>query len=176
MNNLILLRHGQSQWNLENRFTGWKDVPLTEQGIEEAKIAGQLMKKNKILIDVIYSSILQRANKTDELAIKEMNLALLIDNNEPAIYNNLGYYKSKISLYKESIDDFNKAIELNNKHPFAYNNRGFSKLMLGDKSSINDIKISLRKESNNAVAIKNLALWEPKFGDKDKIPFLFGLK
>ena len=74
MNNLILLRHGQSQWNLENRFTGWKDVPLTEQGIAEAKVAGQLMKKNKVHIDVIFSSVLQRATKTAELAIKEMNL------------------------------------------------------------------------------------------------------
>jgi len=74
MNNLILLRHGQSQWNLENRFTGWEDVPLTEQGIAEAKVAGQLMKKNKVHIDVIFSSVLQRATKTAELAIKEMNL------------------------------------------------------------------------------------------------------
>ena len=74
MNNLILLRHGQSQWNLENRFTGWEDVPLTELGIEEAKVAGQLMKKNKVHIDVIFSSVLQRATKTAELAIQEMNL------------------------------------------------------------------------------------------------------
>ena len=74
MNNLILLRHGQSQWNLENRFTGWEDVPLTEQGIAEAKVAGQLMKKNKVHIDVIFSSVLQRATKTAELAIQEMNL------------------------------------------------------------------------------------------------------
>ena len=74
MNNLILLRHGQSQWNLENRFTGLEDVPLTEQGIAEAKVAGQLMKKNKVHIDVIFSSVLQRATKTAELAIKEMNL------------------------------------------------------------------------------------------------------
>jgi len=74
MNNLILLRHGQSQWNLENRFTGWEDVPLTEQGIAEAKVAGQLMKKNKVHIDVIFSSVLQRATKTAELAIKEMDL------------------------------------------------------------------------------------------------------
>ena len=73
MNNLILLRHGQSQWNLENRFTGWEDVPLTERGIEEAKVAGQLMKKHKINIDVIFSSVLQRANKTAEFAIQEMN-------------------------------------------------------------------------------------------------------
>ena len=74
MNNLILLRHGQSQWNLENRFTGCEDVPLTEQGIAEANVAGQLMKKNKVHIDVIFSSVLQRATKTAELAIKEMNL------------------------------------------------------------------------------------------------------
>ena len=74
MNNLILLRHGQSQWNLENRFTGWKDVPLTSKGIEEAKTAGQILSKNNIKIDIIFSSILQRANKTAELTIKEMNL------------------------------------------------------------------------------------------------------
>ena len=74
MNNLILLRHGQSQWNLENRFTGWEDVPLTSKGIEEAKTAGHILSKNNIDIDIIFSSILQRANKTAELAIKEMNL------------------------------------------------------------------------------------------------------
>ena len=47
MNKLILLRHGQSQWNLENRFTGWEDVPLTTQGINEAKTAGKLIKENQ---------------------------------------------------------------------------------------------------------------------------------
>ena len=50
MNKLILLRHGQSQWNLENRFTGWKNVPLTEKGESEAKKAGELIKKHKINI------------------------------------------------------------------------------------------------------------------------------
>jgi len=74
MNRLILLRHGQSQWNLENRFTGWKDVPLTEKGIQEAKLAGQAMFKNNIGVDVIFSSVLQRANKTAEFVIKEMSL------------------------------------------------------------------------------------------------------
>jgi 2,3-bisphosphoglycerate-dependent phosphoglycerate mutase len=73
MNKLILLRHGQSQWNLENRFTGWKDVPLTDNGIKEAKDAGKLMLKNDINIDIIFSSNLRRANKTAELALKEMN-------------------------------------------------------------------------------------------------------
>ena len=74
MNNLILLRHGQSQWNLENRFTGWKDVPLTDQGKEEAKKAGQLLKKNNFEIDVVFSSVLQRANKTAEITLKQTSL------------------------------------------------------------------------------------------------------
>ena len=82
MNNLILLRHGQSQWNLENRFTGWQDVPFTDKGIEEAKTAGQLMMKNNLDIDIIFSSTLQRANKTAELAIKEMSLEFFWKNNE----------------------------------------------------------------------------------------------
>ena len=74
MNKLILLRHGQSQWNLENRFTGWKDVPLTDQGKEEAKKAGQLLKKNNVKIDFVFSSVLQRANKTAEISLKQNGL------------------------------------------------------------------------------------------------------
>ena len=74
MNKLILLRHGQSQWNLENRFTGWKDVPLTDQGKEEAKKAGQLLKKNNVKIDIVFSSVLQRANKTAEITLKQTGL------------------------------------------------------------------------------------------------------
>ena len=82
MNKLILLRHGQSQWNLENKFTGWKNVPLTEKGEIEAKKAGALIKKHKIHIDYIFSSVLDRANKTAEIAIIEANLTHLINNNE----------------------------------------------------------------------------------------------
>ena len=80
MNKLVLLRHGQSQWNLENKFTGWKDVPLTEKGIEEAKNAGILIKKNNIKFDKIYSSILKRANHTAEIAIKEAQIFELFKN------------------------------------------------------------------------------------------------
>ena len=74
MNKLVLLRHGQSQWNLENRFTGWRDVPLTEKGIQEAKNAGLLIKKNNIIIDRVFSSVLERANKTAEIAITEAGI------------------------------------------------------------------------------------------------------
>ena len=82
MNKLILLRHGQSQWNLENRFTGWKDVPLTEKGETEAKKAGELLKKHKIIIDKVFSSILERANKTAEIVIKKAELNNLLENSK----------------------------------------------------------------------------------------------
>ena len=82
MNKLVLLRHGQSKWNLENRFTGWKDVPLTAQGINEAKNAGYLIKKHNIVFDKIYSSNLQRANITAEIAIKEADMSMLFKNNK----------------------------------------------------------------------------------------------
>jgi 2,3-bisphosphoglycerate-dependent phosphoglycerate mutase len=82
MNKLILLRHGQSQWNLENRFTGWKNVPLTEKGEAEAKKAGELIRKHNISIDRVFSSILERANRTAEIAIKKAELNNLLENNK----------------------------------------------------------------------------------------------
>tara|TARA_X000000950_G_scaffold287580_1_gene400488 strand:- start:16 stop:645 length:630 start_codon:yes stop_codon:yes gene_type:complete len=80
MNKLVLLRHGQSQWNLENRFTGWKDIPLTEKGIKEANNAGLLLKKNNIKIDKVFSSVLERANKTVEIAINASEIENLYEN------------------------------------------------------------------------------------------------
>lgn len=80
MNKLVLLRHGQSQWNLENRFTGWQDVPLTKKGINEANNAGLLLKKNNIIIDKVFSSVLERANKTAEIALKASENVNLFQN------------------------------------------------------------------------------------------------
>tara|TARA_Y100001970_G_scaffold6328_1_gene7211 strand:+ start:29101 stop:29730 length:630 start_codon:yes stop_codon:yes gene_type:complete len=82
MNKLILLRHGQSQWNLENKFTGWKNVPLTKRGETEAKKAGELIKKHEIYIDKVFSSVLERANRTAEIAIKQADITNLIENNK----------------------------------------------------------------------------------------------
>ena len=64
MAKLVLVRHGESQWNLENRFTGWVDVPLSEKGIEEAKQAWEKLKKTGLRFDVAYTSALERAQKT----------------------------------------------------------------------------------------------------------------
>lgn len=72
MPKLILVRHGQSQWNLENRFTGWWDVDLTEKGIDEAKAAGVLMQKKGVLPTICFTSFQTRAIKTLNLALEEM--------------------------------------------------------------------------------------------------------
>jgi 2,3-bisphosphoglycerate-dependent phosphoglycerate mutase len=71
---LVLLRHGQSTWNLENRFTGWTDVGLTEQGIGEAHTAGQLLRDNKYSFDIAYTSVLRRAIQTLWIVLQEMGL------------------------------------------------------------------------------------------------------
>ena len=72
MPKLILIRHGQSQWNLENRFTGWWDVDVTEKGVAEAEVAGQLMKAKGIAPDIGFTSVQSRAIKTLNLALEQM--------------------------------------------------------------------------------------------------------
>ena len=70
---VIFLRHGQSQWNLENRFTGWTDVPLSDKGVEEARAAGKLLKAEGFSFDAAYTSTLKRAIKTLWLVLEEMD-------------------------------------------------------------------------------------------------------
>ena len=103
MNYLILVRHGQSQWNLEKRFTGWVDVDLTENGKLEAKKAGLLIKNRKISIDLYFSSLQLRANSTLEIIQKVL----------------------------EDKKDFVKAWELNERHYGALT--GLNKIEMGKK-------------------------------------------
>lgn len=72
MPTLVLLRHGQSQWNLENRFTGWWDVDLSPAGVEEARAAGKLMRDKGVDFDCCFTSVLTRAIRTLHLALHEM--------------------------------------------------------------------------------------------------------
>ena len=69
---LVLVRHGQSEWNLENLFTGWRDVGLSEQGIAEAKTAGKLLKAKGFAFDIAYTSALSRAQHTLTLMLAEL--------------------------------------------------------------------------------------------------------
>lgn len=71
MKKLVLIRHGESLWNKENRFTGWKDVPLSEKGVAEAIAAGKLLKEEGYEFDVVYTSLLKRAIKTMQLVLDE---------------------------------------------------------------------------------------------------------
>jgi len=73
MKKIVLLRHGESQWNKENRFTGWKDVDLTPQGIEEAKKAGRLLRQEGYDFDFTFTSVLKRAIRTLQFALEEMD-------------------------------------------------------------------------------------------------------
>lgn len=77
MYKIVLVRHGQSLWNQENRFTGWKDIDLTDQGKSEAKKAGALLKKEGYQFDVAFTSVLKRAIRTLWLALDEMDLMWL---------------------------------------------------------------------------------------------------
>lgn len=74
MRKLVLLRHGESTWNKENRFTGWTDVGLSEKGLEEAKQAGRVMRDEGYIFDIAYTSVLKRAIKTLWIALEEMDL------------------------------------------------------------------------------------------------------
>lgn len=73
MHKLVLLRHGESEWNRENRFTGWTDVELSEKGVEEARTAGEILKGEGYVFDIAYTSVLKRAINTLHLALNAMD-------------------------------------------------------------------------------------------------------
>src|SRR5512136_1545292 len=74
MKKLVLLRHGESVWNKENRFTGWTDVDLSDKGIDEAHRAGKALKENNFVFDVAYTSVLKRAIRTLWITMDQMDL------------------------------------------------------------------------------------------------------
>ena len=73
MPKLVLLRHGESTWNKENRFTGWTDVDLSEKGVEEATAAGRLLRESGFEFDLAFTSVLKRAIRTLWLALDQMD-------------------------------------------------------------------------------------------------------
>lgn len=73
MYKIVLLRHGESTWNKENRFTGWTDVDLTELGVSEARAAGQLLRHEGYVFDQAFTSVLKRANKTLNIVLEELD-------------------------------------------------------------------------------------------------------
>ena len=82
---LVLVRHGQSEWNLKNLFTGWKDVDLTERGVEEARAAGKKLKAQGLSFDVAFTSGLKRAQNTLDLLLAEMGQSNIPIHRDPAL-------------------------------------------------------------------------------------------
>jgi len=101
MNNLILVRHGQSQWNEKNKFTGWADINLTEKGELEATYAGELIKKLNINLDVFFTSELKRASNTMNIILKILNKST--KNIYKAWQLNERHYGSLTGLNKDEI-------------------------------------------------------------------------
>jgi 2,3-bisphosphoglycerate-dependent phosphoglycerate mutase len=79
MYKLVVIRHGESVWNKENRFTGWTDVQLSELGKEQAKEAGRILKESNYTFDLAFTSVLSRAIETLEIILKEMGLDILVE-------------------------------------------------------------------------------------------------
>ena len=149
-NSLVLLRHGESQWNLENRFTGWTDVDLTEKGEKEAKAAGKLLKEKSFTFDLIFTSVLIRAINTMKLCIKEMEIMNLpieydwrlnerhygalqgLNKNETA----KKYGNNQVLIWRRSYDVSPPKLEINDKrHPQfdeKYKNLDLSLLPTGE--------------------------------------------
>lgn len=144
---LVLLRHGQSEWNKLNLFTGWKDVDLSEKGVEEAKSAGRKLKEAGIEFDIAYTSYLKRAIKTLNIALEEMD-----------------------SLYIETV----KTWRLNERHYGAL--QGLNKKETAEKYGDEQVHI-WRRSFDIAPPLmdkddENSAHWDKKYRDfpQDVIP------
>ena len=105
--NLILIRHGQSEWNALNQFTGWKDPDLTAKGIEEAHNAGMIINNLKINFDLVFTSALIRAQNTAEIILKEINQSLSTIKNQALNERNYGdlAYLNKEAARKRRRDE-----------------------------------------------------------------------
>lgn len=156
---LVLIRHGQSIWNLENRFTGWTDVELSENGINEAKKAGILLKNNNYHFDIAYTSVLKRANDTLNIVLNELG------ENVPIIYDyrlnerhygalqglnkdetKKKYGEEQVKLWRRSADTRPPELDMNDER------------FPGNDPKYKDIDISLLPKTENLIDTMNRVL------------------
>ncbi len=155
---LVLLRHGQSLWNLENKFTGWTDVDLSDQGIKEAHQAGKLLKSEGYSIDAAYTSLLKRAIRTLWIILDEMDLMWIpvhrswrlnerhygalqgLDKQDTA--NKYGY--EHVQIWRRSYDTLPPALaETDNRHPSC--DRRYSHLQKEELPCAESLKDTLNR-------------------------------
>ncbi|MEK9993399.1 MAG: 2,3-diphosphoglycerate-dependent phosphoglycerate mutase [Hydrogenophilales bacterium] len=156
---LILLRHGESQWNLENRFTGWTDVSLTNAGIEEAKFSGKIIKKEGIFISSIFTSLLQRAIQTAEIVSdilefdkKDISFDWRLNERHYGSLQGLNksqtaskYGERQVQIWRRSFDVSPPRLDFNDKRHPRFNKK-FSNIdhILPSGESLKDVTIRLK--------------------------------
>ena len=155
---LVLVRHGQSTWNLENRFTGWTDVDLTEQGMAEAKEGGRLMKEAGYQFDIAYTSVLKRAIKTlwiiqEEMGIEWLPVVRAWQLNERHYGSLQGLNKAEtakqygdeqVKIWRRSYDVQPPALELDDeRHPRF--DRRYAGLTADELPATESLKITLER-------------------------------
>ncbi len=158
MYKLVLVRHGQSVWNLENRFTGWTDVGLTEQGRGEARQAGKLLREGGYVFDVAYTSVLRRAIQTLWIVLQEMNLEWIPVTNAWQLnerhYGGLQglnksemaekYGEEQVKLWRRSYDVPPPALELTDERHPKFDAR-YASLTLEQLPATESLKITLER-------------------------------
>jgi 2,3-bisphosphoglycerate-dependent phosphoglycerate mutase len=173
MYKLVLVRHGQSTWNLENRFTGWTDVGLTDLGVSEAHEAGKLLREGGYVFDVAYTSVLRRAIQTLWIVLQEMNLewipvvnAWQLNERHYGALQGLNkaetaakFGEAQVKIWRRSYDTPPPALELDDeRHPRF--DRRYASLTPEQLPATESLKITLDRvlpywESTLAPAIKS---------------------
>lgn len=164
MSQLILVRHGQSLWNLENRFTGWVDVPLTDLGREEARRAAQLLKG--YAMDVAYTSSLTRAQDTLAIMLEELGLNLPIVRDQALNERHYGdlqglnkartaekFGKEQVHIWRRSYDvppPNGESLEMTAKRTLPF----FERCILGDIAQGKNVLVVAHGNSNRSIVMQ----------------------
>ena len=187
-NKLVLVRHGQSIWNEKNLFTGWRDVGLTDKGVEEAKKAGLLLKEANVNFDVMFTSSLERAKKTGDIilscmdqrnievvsdsALNERNYGELTGMNKDEARKNFG--ESQVQTWRRSYDmpppggeslknTFERVLPYFNKYIHPRLSNGESILITAHGNSLRSLVKHLEEISEEKIVKLEIATGEPIF-------------
>ena len=188
LNKLVLVRHGQSIWNEKNLFTGWRDVGLTDKGVEEAKKAGLLLKEANVNFDVMFTSSLERAKKTGDIilscmdqrnievvsdsALNERDYGELTGMNKDEARKNFG--ESQVQIWRRAYDmpppggeslknTFERVLPYFNKYIHPRLSNGESILITAHGNSLRSLVKHLEEISEEKIVKLEIATGEPIF-------------
>ncbi|MBW3663049.1 MAG: 2,3-bisphosphoglycerate-dependent phosphoglycerate mutase [Actinobacteria bacterium] len=165
MPKLVLVRHGESLWNLENRFTGWTDVPLTAEGEDEARRAGRALREGQLTFGIAYTSVLERATETLRIIIDEAGLAVPIIRDQALNERHYGdlqglnkaetaerYGDEQVHLWRRSWDippPNGEALKDTAERTLPF----FERAILGDIAQAKDVLVVAHGNSNRSIVM-----------------------